>query len=110
MQSRVGQERFRAKLIEYWTGCAITECQAIDILKASHIKPWRHSNNNERLDVYNGLLLIPNLDATFDSGLITFNDAGEIIISPFLNDKDYKILGIHRNMRIKKSQYSMQSI
>ena len=40
------------------------------ILIASHIKPWRVSNNNERLDVYNGLLLLPNLDKLFDKGYI----------------------------------------
>lgn len=102
VQSRIGQGRFRAKLIEYWCGCAITGCEASDVLKASHIKPWRISENNERLDVYNGLLLIPNLDSAFDNGLITFTDRGKIIISPLLDDKDRKKLGIHTEMFLKK--------
>jgi putative restriction endonuclease len=35
----------------------------------------------ERLDLYNGLLLIPDLDAVFDRGFISFSDEGNIIIS-----------------------------
>ncbi|RKY67696.1 MAG: HNH endonuclease, partial [Candidatus Latescibacterota bacterium] len=31
--------------------------------------------------MYNGLLLSPNLDACFDSGFISFDDAGNILIS-----------------------------
>ena len=30
--------------------------------KTSHIKPWRDADNQERLDAYNGLLLLPNYD------------------------------------------------
>ena len=67
--SRIGQGQFRTDLIEYWQGCSISGCKQIEVLRASHIKPWRSSSNTERLDLYNGLLLLPNLDACFDSGL-----------------------------------------
>jgi 5-methylcytosine-specific restriction protein A len=56
------------------------------LLKASHIKPWRDSDNAERLDIYNGLLLIPNLDSAFDKGYISFDDGGKIIISDMIKD------------------------
>ena len=35
IQSRLGQGIFRKALIEYWQGCAVTECTFIPILKAS---------------------------------------------------------------------------
>lgn len=79
--SRLGQGEFRAKLVSYWKGCAVTEANCIPLLKASHIKPWRESNNKERLDVFNGLLLSPNIDAAFDLGYITFDSQGKIVIS-----------------------------
>ncbi|MDX1521473.1 MAG: HNH endonuclease signature motif containing protein, partial [Anaerolineae bacterium] len=59
IQSRIGQGKFRTMLINYWQCCAVTGCQNETLLRASHIKPWRNSKNEERLDVYNGLLLIP---------------------------------------------------
>jgi hypothetical protein len=96
---RIGQKEFRQKLIDYWNGCAVTTYNITSILVASHIKPWKSSNNNERLDVYNGLLLLPNLDKLFDRGYITFNNKGKIVISSQISD--YEILGINNKMKIK---------
>lgn len=102
IQSRIGQGKFRSDLISYWTGCAVTGCNVIEMLRASHIKPWRVSTNIERLDSYNGLLLVPNLDGAFDSGLISFEDNGKIIISKNLSSTDASILGINSKMRLTK--------
>ncbi|MEG3057297.1 MAG: HNH endonuclease signature motif containing protein [Methanoculleus sp.] len=79
--SRIGQGEFRSGLISYWKRCAVTGCDSIALLRASHIKPWRDSDNAERLDAYNGLLLAPNLDSAFDKGYISFDDSGEMLIS-----------------------------
>ena len=68
------------------------------MLIASHIKPWKDSTNTERLDVFNGLLLIPNLDKAFDSGLITFDNNGKIKISSKLVDPEK--LGIKTDQNI----------
>lgn len=100
VQSRIGQGQFRASLVQYWQGCSVTGCKQIELLRASHIKPWRDSSNTERLDVYNGLLLLPNLDACFDSGLISFDDNGEIIISSKLSETTLKQLGINSSMKL----------
>ena len=97
--SRIGQGNFRKQLIDFWKSCSVTGFKEIPLLIASHIKPWKKSTNFEKLDVYNGLLLIPNLDKVFDLGLISFRDNGEIIISEFL--KDYQIFGINDDMKIK---------
>ena len=102
VQSRVGQGEFRNKLIRYWKGCAVTECEHLGLLRASHIKPWRSSDNIERLDVFNGLLLIPNLDSAFDNGLISFDNDGKLIISALLTSKDRNKLSIHPEMCIRK--------
>lgn len=102
IQSRIGQGRFRAELINYWGCCAVTGCQTTDILRASHIKPWRESSNKERLDIFNGLLLIPNLDVSFDMGFISFEDNGKIIISDFITKEDRLKLGICSDMKIER--------
>jgi 5-methylcytosine-specific restriction protein A len=100
IQSRIGQGDFRAALIKYWQGCSVTNCQKIEILTASHIKPWRSSSNAERLDVFNGLLLLPNLDTCFDSGLISFDDDGKIIISGELDELTLLQLGIKSDLKL----------
>jgi hypothetical protein len=100
IQSRIGQGQFRTSLISYWQGCSISGCSQFEILKASHIKPWRYSTNEERLDVFNGLLLLPNLDACFDSGFISFEDDGDIIISSRLSKTSLLQLGINPNMKL----------
>jgi len=101
-QTRIGQQKFRSDLINYWGSCAITGCKTMEILKASHIKPWRFSTNSERLDPYNGILLIPNLDSAFDNGLISFDDNGKIMISNSLSKEEIDILGFHIQMKLSK--------
>lgn len=93
---RVGQDIFRQGLMEYWEGrCAITGLAIPELLRASHIKPWADcATDAERLDVYNGLLLAPHLDALFDQGFITVGDDGAVIISPALDVPSRKLLGI----------------
>jgi hypothetical protein len=99
--ARIGQGAFRRKLIKHWGKCSATGCSQIDILKASHIKPWSESSNSERLDVYNGLLLTPNLDALFDKGYVSFDEEGEILISPYISDRDREILNCSAELRVK---------
>ena len=100
VKSRIGQGLFRQKLIDYWHGCSVTQCQTQTLLLASHICPWRKSNNAQRLDVFNGLLLIPNLDKLFDKGYISFDDNGRIILSDFLPQNEYCIMGVQQSMRL----------
>ena len=102
VKSRIGQGRFRDSLIAYWNGCSVTSCEAIPILVASHIKPWRKSDNTQRLDVYNGLLLTPNLDKLFDRGYISFDDKGKLICSDALPQRDMKILGASPSMSLTR--------
>ncbi len=102
VQSRIGQGQFRTALIEYWQCCSVTGCKQIELLKASHIKPWRYASNQERLNVFNGLLLLPNLDTCFDLGLISFDDEGKILISNQLRKATLLQLGINEGMKLMK--------
>lgn len=98
VNSRIGQGKFRADLIEHWRGCALTGYKQMPLLVASHIKPWSASNDIERLDPNNGFLLLANIDKAFDLGYITFTDKGKIRISECLDD--YQVLGINGKMGI----------
>lgn len=102
VKARIGQGKFRSSLIDYWKACAVTECQEYSLLKASHIKPWSKSEVNERLSIFNGLLLTPSLDACFDSGFISFDDTGTIMVSSKLNEKNMRALGISRGMKLSR--------
>ena len=79
VKARVGQGKFRDKLVDYWRGCSVSTFSHFDLLIASHIMPWRDADNQQRLDVFNGLLLLPNYDKLFDKGYISFDDNGRII-------------------------------
>tara|TARA_Y100000817_G_C16719368_1_gene482887 strand:+ start:134 stop:808 length:675 start_codon:yes stop_codon:yes gene_type:complete len=101
INARVGQGEYRKKLLKLWNNsCSVSKINNEKILIAGHIKPWRDSNNSERLDPYNGFLLLPNIDKLFDKGLITFNLTGEIIISKYINKEQYDLLGINQKTKI----------
>ena len=100
IKSRVGQGDFREKLIAFWKGCSISGCQLTDILVASHIKPWRVANNQERLDTYNGLLLLPNFDKLFDKGYISSDTKGKIVFSNFFPESDRTLLQIKKDTHL----------
>ena len=102
VKSRLGQGLFRKRLIEKWSKCSVTSFEDCSILKASHIKPWRASSNYERLDPYNGLLLLPNLDSLFDYGFITFEDNGLIRIAPQFKKQDLALLNVNNGLRLRK--------
>jgi putative restriction endonuclease len=101
---RVGQDVFRQSLLDYWEGrCAVTGLAVVGLLRASHIKPWAKCDvDAERLDVFNGFLLSPNLDATFDQGFITFADDATMIISDRLDSAARSTLGLYEGARILK--------
>src|SRR5829696_6157603 len=101
IKARVGQGIFRQQLLEMWEGCAVTDIRLPNVLRASHIKPWRFSTNAERLNPYNGLLLLPQYDQLFDKGLISFGDRGAIVTSPVLDQIEPAKIGINPNDRLR---------
>lgn len=99
---RVGQNLFRDGLLDFWEGrCAVTGLAVPALLRASHIKPWADCEADvERLDVYNGILLAPHLDAAFDSGFITVAHDGTVVVSDSLNADARAILGLDQPLRV----------
>lgn len=81
---RKGHGDFKRRLLVRSQECELCGLKDTQFLIASHIKPWKDSSHNERLDINNGLLLCPNHDKLFDAGYITFSIDGNIIISPKL--------------------------
>lgn len=99
VKTRMGQGIFRSQLVQMWGGCAVTGYRNTQLLLASHIKPWRDSNNRERLDKFNGLLLLANLDKAFDLGFISFDDNGKVLISGYLEAPE--VIGLREDMSFR---------
>lgn len=83
--TRVNQSHFRNLLLfNYDTHCCISGLGGktlAGLLIASHIKPWKASNEREKVAPDNGLLLNAFWDKAFDQGLITLNYDYEIVVS-----------------------------
>lgn len=101
IKARLAQGKFRQDVLELYPSCPLTGLNIQSLLIASHIKPWSKCNDTERLDPSNGLMLAPNIDALFDSGLITFETDGTIKISPKIDPENQERLGISRDMKLK---------
>jgi hypothetical protein len=84
---RVGQDIFRAALLDYWGGrCPLTGISDPALLRASRIVPWAECDTDaHRLDVHNGLLLSALWDAAFDAGLVSFADDGALLTAAALS-------------------------
>ena len=100
IDSRLGQGKFRSELLKLYPACPITKIKLKALLKASHIKPWRDSDNNERLDKFNGFMLAAHIDALFDNGYISFEDDGRLLISDLCRNDIDKLI-IDTNIKIK---------
>jgi len=95
IKTRVGQSYFRDLLInKYSCKCALCNISTKAMLRASHIKEWVNSTDPEKLDENNGLLLCAHHDALFDKHLITFDNAGNVQVSPTLTPQERTDLGI----------------
>ncbi len=92
--ARRGQGRFKQNVAVYERACRVSHVDNPTHLIASHIKPWRESNNEERLLGVNGLLLTPSIDHLFDRGFISFGDEGEVLISPVADPISLHRMGV----------------
>ncbi len=97
VQARRGQGKFRANVEAIEPACRLTGITNPSLLIASHIKPWRLCTTAaERLDGMNGLLLTPDADLLFDRGFISFEDDGEVKVSPRVDRDDLRRLGFEK--------------
>lgn len=86
VKARIGQYAFRlAVLNSYNNKCCITGLSVPNMLIASHIKPWKVSDEKtERTNPCNGVCLNAFHDRAFDKGLITIDKDFKIIVSSSL--------------------------
>jgi len=92
--ARRGQGIFRANVRLNESACRITGVTDPKHLRASHIKPWSKSTDEEKLNGCNGLLLSPHIDHLFDNGFISFANNGELMIASQLNPQILSAWGI----------------
>lgn len=105
IKARIGQGKFRSDLVKVWRRgerCVLTGLEVPELLVASHIKPWRESTNEERLDPMNGLLLSAHVDKLFDRYLMSFREGSRGIFCT-INKKvkgAVKTIGLQEGMEL----------
>jgi len=100
IRARRGQGIFRRNVLEVEPRCRITGVADQRFLRASHIKPWRLSTDEEKLDGNNGLMLSPHADALFDQGMISFRSDGRLIVSRQLDDLVLQLWRISTSLNV----------
>ena len=103
VKQRVGQDTFRQALFDYWGGsCAVTAITLPEVFRVSHAKPWAECYSvQERLNVFNGFLLVAIPDALFDRGLISFAESGEVICSTRLKASQRSVLQLTDSLKLR---------
>ncbi len=104
--ARRGQGLFKQRVMQIEQRCRITRVENPIHLRASHCKPWRDSDNTERLDGENGLLLTPSIDHLFDRGFISFEDNGNLIVSPIAHRPSLERMGVTIDQTVNVGGFS----
>lgn len=94
IKARVGQGKYRKRLLKEISYCPFTLVDDEHLLIASHIKPWKDSTNPEKKDPKNGFIFTPTFDKLFDRGYISFEDDKALMISPWLSKYNQNKLGL----------------
>lgn len=100
-QAREGQGKYRQDLLEQCRFCPFTMISDERLLIASHIKPWAASNDEEKIDPYNGYMLSPLYDKLFDRGFITFTENRHVILSEFISPYTWQRIGLKNDTFVK---------
>lgn len=104
--ARRGQGKFKENVLRIERHCRITKVDRIEHLRASHCKPWRDASHHERLDGENGLLLTPSIDHLFDRGFISFEDNGNLLLSPVAHRPSLSKMGIATESRVNVGAFT----
>lgn len=100
VKQRINQTQFRDRLIKKYGKCAVCGNDEIRLLNASHIVPWRDSDDDDKTELNNGLLLCPAHDRCFDLGYISFDERGKIMISSKLSKENRVLLNIKPSQKV----------
>jgi hypothetical protein len=108
IKARRGQGLFKQNVMRIEASCRITRVENPTHLVGSHIKPWRDSSNDERLDGANGLLLTPSIDHLFDRGFISFRDNGELLVSPVADRTSLERMGVQTKAAVNVGGFNRE--
>jgi len=100
--ARRGHGIFKTNVLRNEKKCRLTGIADISHLRASHIKPWVKSDDDEKLHGANGLMLAPHIGHLFDRGYLSFEDDGELLISPRLKTDVMNTWGIPAKKNVGK--------
>jgi len=106
VNARRGQGLFKERVMAIERRCRVTLVENPLHLIASHCKPWRDATNEERLDGENGLLLTPSIDHLFDRGFISFENSGEVVISPVAHRPSLLRMGVPIDRTLNVGEFS----
>lgn len=106
IRARRGQGLFKQRVMEIEGRCRISGVTNPVHLIASHCKPWRDSNNTERLNGENGLLLTPSIDHLFVRGFISFEGNGNLIVSPVAHPTSLERMGIETHATLNVGTFT----
>lgn len=104
--ARKGQGKFRSRVAEIELRCRVTGVSNLSHRISSHIKPWSKSDNRERLDGQNGLLLAPHIDHLFDKGFISFEGDGSLVISPAADREALRQMGVPLDTKLNTGSFT----
>ena len=104
--ARRGQGLFRERVQAIESYCRVTGVDQAEHLRASHCKPWRDSNHEERLNGENGLLLTPSIDHLFDRGFVSFEDDGRLLVSPVAHRLSLQRMGVATTESVNVGSFS----
>jgi hypothetical protein len=96
ISARIGQGIFREHVERIEKACRVTGVLDRRHLRASHIKPWKVSDDREKIDGFNGLLLSPHIEHLFDRGQISFSNDGRMLVSEHLNPTVLRAWGLDK--------------
>lgn len=109
INARRGQGLFRANLCQIEHQCRVTGLRDLQHLIASHIKPWKSSNDHERTDGHNGLLLAPHIDHLFDKGFISFQETGQMLVSPKTHSSVFEKWNLSRDINVGSFSFEQRT-
>jgi len=93
IKTRIGQDVFRERVLKRAPFCPITGVTDERLLQAAHIKPWKDSTSEEKVDACNGIMLTLTIHKLFDDGFLTFIGK-KIKLSPYISPFNFKKLGM----------------
>lgn len=99
VKSRKWQWQYRDRLLQDMNCCIVTWVNDERLLIASHIKPWAVSEDYEKIDYLNWLILTPTYDKLFDQWFITFTDSGIMLVSPYISPMNQKKMNLSNNQK-----------